>query len=155
MGKKPVSEDSSPQEFAQTTPRDLHSTSDIRFVMRETATLTERIEGLTKAIDKLGPSLEKALDKQAADLKERIADIKADSTKTSDKLETVKTSIDSFKGAMKVFGGLYALALVLTAAFLAWYLRPAPASVVSPAITPAQDSAPHSNALVPVVPGKG
>lgn len=124
-----------PQDFPAVAPRDLYDVSDIRFVMRETATLAERIEGLTKAIEKLGPAFEKALDKQAADTKERIADLKTDGKTTSAKLDTVKESIDSFKGAMKVFGGIYALALVLTAAFLTWYLRPVPAASTPPAMT--------------------
>lgn len=146
MAKKPTPVDATPEDFAQGTPRDLHATSDIRFVMRETATLTERIEGLSKAIDKLGTSFEKSLDRHSADLKERLSELRTDHKETTTKLGVAKESIDSFKGAMKVFGGLYALALVLTAAFLAWYLRP---TAVAPTA-----SAPTAKPVVAVQPSK-
>lgn len=139
-----------PVDFAQVEPDELFPTNNIRFVMWETAKLTERVDGLTKAVDKLGPAFEKALDKHAADIKERISDVKADGKETSKKLGEVKESIDSFKGAMKVFGGIYALALVLVAAFLAWFLRPvspAPAPVSPSTVVPSQQgSGPQANA---------
>ncbi|MFL6844246.1 MAG: hypothetical protein ACJ8ER_05125 [Allosphingosinicella sp.] len=126
-----------PDDFAQVEPDELFPTNNIRFVMWETAKLTERVEGLTKAIDKLGPSFEKALEKHAVAMKERVdelktdlsarvTDVRNDGTKTHDQLVSVKESVDKFKGAMKLVSALYAGALALVAAFLAWYLKPVP-----------------------------
>ena len=43
---KKIGPDSSPEEFAQTTPRDLHPTSDIRFVIVEVTKLSTLVERL-------------------------------------------------------------------------------------------------------------
>lgn len=146
MAKKPGPEDSSPQEFAQTTPRDLHPTSDIRFVMVEVSKLTERLDNLISTVEKLSPTFEKALDKHTTDVKERLTDMKADSKETREKLGTMKESIDSFKGAMKVFAGIYALALLLGGVFLTWYLKPMP---VAPAPVAAQQPPITNQSLAP------
>lgn len=37
---------SAPEDFPQTTPRDLHPTSDIRFVMRDLGELTAKVDRL-------------------------------------------------------------------------------------------------------------
>jgi hypothetical protein len=138
-----------PRDFPDTEPQELHPTNNIRFVMWETAKLTERVESLTKAIDSLGPAFEKALDKHALDTKERIADLRTEVKDAGVKFGSMKEGIDSFKGAMKVYEGLYALALVFVAAFLAWYLRPevaAPtATTASPIVTPSGTSGQISN----------
>ena len=42
--------DSPPEEFAQSTPRDLHPTSDIRFVIVEVAKLTTLVDRLIKDV---------------------------------------------------------------------------------------------------------
>lgn len=97
------------------------------------AFLIERVDNLIRASDKLEASFERALDKQAVDTKERLNEIKSDVKETNTKLTDMKSSIDSFKGAMKVMGGIYALALIVVSAFLAWYLRPAPATPAPPA----------------------
>lgn len=102
-----------PRDFAEVAPRDLHATSDIRFVMRETATLTERIEGLTKTIDRLLPSFEKAFEKHASEVKERLADLKADTKATDGKVVEIENKVAFVKGVMWVLGGIFALALVL------------------------------------------
>lgn len=113
MARKPIGADAPPEEFAQSTPRDLHATSDIRFVMRETATLTERIEGLTKAIDKLGPSFEKALERQATDIKERLSELKTDLKETDRKVGEFEKKVSFVRGAMWVLGGIFAIGVVL------------------------------------------
>lgn len=125
--------------------------------MWETAKLTERVDGLAKSIDGLGPTWEKALDKHGVDIKERFAELKSDMKQTSDKVSNLKESIDSFKGAMKVVGGLYALVLIVIGAFLAWYLRPIPTPPVAepPAPPPHQDVAPEQNTAPAVAPSKG
>lgn len=46
MVKRTAGSDQPPEEFAQATPRDLHPTSDIRFVMVETAKLSTLVERL-------------------------------------------------------------------------------------------------------------
>ena len=76
-------------------------------------------------------------------MRDDLGDLKTDGKETRDKLGGVKEDIASFKGAIKVFGLIYALALVLLGAFLAWYLRqpsqpspPAPTMAVSPSPQP-------------------
>ncbi len=144
----PPKEAATPKDFAQVEPEELFPTNNIRFVMWETAKLTERVEGLTKAIDKLAPAFERTFDKHAADMKERIADVKADAKATRDALGKVKESIDSFKGAMKVLGGIYALALVVVAGLLAWALRP-PSPPAAPVSAPAVAPTPQGSAPAP------
>lgn len=117
---------STPDDFPQVEPQELFPSNNIRFVMWEVAKLTERVDALAKSIDGIGPAFEKALDKHSSDVKERLGEMKTDGKTSSDKVANLKESIDSFKGAMKVLGGIYALVLILAAAFLTWYLRPAP-----------------------------
>ena len=145
-----------PRELPQGTPRDLHPTSDIRFVMTEVAALTERVNGLITTVDKLTPAFEKALDKQSADVKERIADLKADGTKTRDKLVEVEKNISSFEGSVRVFGKIYALALVVVAALLAWFLKPVtPPTAAADQTTSSlsDDAAPQENAVAEATSG--
>jgi hypothetical protein len=139
VAKRPTIVDESPADFPQTTPRDLHDTSDIRFVMRDVATLTERIDALTKAVEKIGPSFEKALDKQMVDMKERFSELKAEIKESNGKQVEIKSSIDTFKGGMKVLGWVYALALTVVTLFLAWYLK-TPEQPIAPAIAQAQQN---------------
>jgi hypothetical protein len=56
-GQKPPG-DSSPQDFAQVTPRDLHPTSDIRFVMVEVGKLTANVDRLIDDIKTQGRGLD-------------------------------------------------------------------------------------------------
>lgn len=115
MSKKPTPPDQStePEEFPQTPPRDLYATSDIRFVMRETSALGERIDNLKDAVEKLTPIFEKALDRHSADLKERIADLKSDLKCTDGKVADMEKTVAFTKGVTRVLGGLFAIALVL------------------------------------------
>jgi hypothetical protein len=136
----PVAQDDPGESNNPAPPRDMHPTSDIRFVMTEVAALKERVDGLIKSVEKIGPAFEKSADRQSADFKERIAEVKIDLKEGTVKLSEVKTSIDSFKGAMKVFGGIYAFALVVTAAFLAWYLRPIPQTILQSSAVQQQDA---------------
>ena len=128
MAKRPSSQKpaSTPEDFPQVEPTELFPTNNIRFVIAETAKLIERVNALSTSVDKLGATFDKSLDKHSADMKERIAEVKTDNKESSANFRELKGSIDSFKGAIKVLGGIYALALVLIAAFLTWYLRPIP-----------------------------
>jgi hypothetical protein len=63
-------------------------------------------------------------------MRDDFAEAKSDGAKTRDKLGDVEKSIASANGALKVFGRLYALLLVVVAAFLAWFLRPTPQVVL-------------------------
>ena len=115
VSRRPQNDASSvPQDFPETSPPDeLFPTNNIRFVMWETAKLTERVDGLTKAIEKLGPSFERALEKHAVDVKERIADVKADVKESSGKITDLEKGVSFVKGAMWVLGGLFAIAIVI------------------------------------------
>lgn len=51
MVDQPTGGNESPEDFPQTTPRDLHPTSDIRFVIVEVAKLSTLVERLIKDVD--------------------------------------------------------------------------------------------------------
>ena len=90
------SDQGSPVNEPQGTPRELHPTSDIRFVMIEVAKLTERIEHMVKKQDEL----------------------KADGRETRDRLFEIEKGVSFVKGAMYVLGGLFTLALVVIGVLL-------------------------------------
>lgn len=71
------------------------------------------MEGLTKAIDKLGPAFEKSLERHSLDQKERIADLKSDLKETDGKVVEIEKKVSFVKGVMWVLGGVFAAALVL------------------------------------------
>ncbi|HYI39518.1 MAG TPA: hypothetical protein VE053_04280 [Allosphingosinicella sp.] len=77
-------------------------------------------------------------------MRDDFGDFKTDGKETHAKLIEVQKSIASAEGALKVFGRIYALALVIVAALLAWFLRPTPPApvVVAPptAIVPPEGS---------------
>lgn len=50
MAKPPIENPKEPEDFPQTTPRDLHPTSDIRFVMIELAKLSTLVDRLIKDV---------------------------------------------------------------------------------------------------------
>lgn len=85
MADKPTLENTNPQDFAQTPPRDLHATSDIRFVMVSIGELTTKVDALVKAVDSHG-----------------------------DKLDELRLKVSFVKGAIWVLGGLLAV-LILAA----------------------------------------
>ena len=58
MADPRASQDTSPQDFPQTTPRDLHQTSDIRFVMLSIGELTTKVDALVKAVDSHGDKID-------------------------------------------------------------------------------------------------
>lgn len=60
MGKRnpPSEEQSSPESFAQVTPRDLYPTSDIRFVMVEIGKLSANVERLIADVNGHGTKLD-------------------------------------------------------------------------------------------------
>lgn len=118
MSRQPSGE-GSPQELAKGSPRDLHPTSDIRFVIVEVSKLAERVEGLAAAVEKVAPGLERALDKHAADVKERTTELKADAKEDRGKLTEIEKSMSFVKGAIWVLGGFFTLALVVIGAVLA------------------------------------
>lgn len=95
-------DEGAPREQPQGTPRDLHPTSDIRFVMTEVAKLTERIDNLI----------------------ERVGDMKGASKETSDKLVDIEKSIAFVKGAVWVFGIFFSIALVVIGVVLRHILSP-------------------------------
>lgn len=83
MVKKPTLEDTNPDEFPQTTPRDLHATSDIRFVMLSIGELTTKVDSLIKSVDGHG-----------------------------DKIDDLRLKVSFVKGAVWVLGALLAILVV-------------------------------------------
>lgn len=65
-------------------------TVEAKTVMWETAKLTERVDNLAAAIEKLGPSFEKSFDKHGTDMKERLGEIKGDVKDGSTKIAELK-----------------------------------------------------------------
>jgi hypothetical protein len=63
MAKRPISPDTSPDDFPTTTPRDLHPTSDIRFVMLKIGELTTKVDSLMKSVDSHGTKIDDLRDK--------------------------------------------------------------------------------------------
>lgn len=124
-----------PRDFpAVEPPEELFPMTNIRFLMSETAKLIERVDGLVRSNEKLSASFDKAMEKHSADTKERLAEIKADIKEIVVKQGEMKETIDSFKGAVKVMNRIYALALVVMGAVLAWYLRPSSPAPSTPAV---------------------
>lgn len=80
MVKEIDSRDTNPEEFAQTPPRDLHPTSDIRFVMVNIGVLSSKVDSLIKSVDSHG-----------------------------DKIDDLRHKVSFVKGAMWVFGGVLAV----------------------------------------------
>ena len=88
---RPTDEEGPPRSFPEVAPaRDLHATSDIRFVMIEVAKYGERIERLTKDVEKLG-------DKFSADME-----------KHNGKISQLEKAVDRVKT------GAYVVAAVLS-----------------------------------------
>ena len=83
MADPRASQDTSPQDFPQTTPRDLHQTSDIRFVMLSIGELTTKVDALVKAVDSHG-----------------------------DKIDDLRLKVSFVKGAVWVLGALLAIVIV-------------------------------------------
>jgi hypothetical protein len=91
VAKKPTPppEVPDPEDFPQTTPRDLYATSDIRFVMLEIGKLMTKVEGLSSSVDKQG-----------------------------DKLDDIAHKVTFVKGALWVIGGLITVGLLILGWYL-------------------------------------
>lgn len=86
MAKPPVHEaDSPPTDYPQVTPRDLHPTSDIRFVITEITKLSILVDRLIKDVGKL-----------------------------EEKVDGVRHQVTFVKGALWVIGGVMAVVAVFT-----------------------------------------
>lgn len=59
MVKEVPPAETSPREFASTPPRDLHSTSDIRFVITEVTKLSTLVERLITDVEAQGDKVDK------------------------------------------------------------------------------------------------
>ncbi|MCH8166924.1 MAG: hypothetical protein IIC03_03220 [Proteobacteria bacterium] len=80
MVKETDSRDTSPEEFPQTTPRDMYATSDIRFVMLTIGELTTKVDSLISSVDNHG-----------------------------EKIDDLRHKVSFVKGAMWVIGGVLAI----------------------------------------------
>lgn len=91
MARAPTSNEpnATPKEYPQVTPRDLHATSDIRFVMHEVGRLTANVDRL-------------------------IADVKGQ----GDKIDDVRHRISFLKGAVWVALPLIGLFVAIASFFL-------------------------------------
>ena len=143
---------SDPEEFPQVEPTELHPTNNIRFVMWEVAKLTERVDNLSTSVEKMAAALEKNADQHAtsasqtaernlttlkeslatnyADVKERLTDFKASVDDIKDDVKEAKSDLVEIgkkvafvKGAMWVFGGLFAIAIVILGVIARAYIK--------------------------------
>jgi hypothetical protein len=85
LARRPAGDDqnAAPADFPQVPPRDLHPTSDIRFVIGEVAKLTVQVERL-------------------------IDDVRGH----GDKIDAVRHQVTFVKGALWVIGGVMAIVLL-------------------------------------------
>lgn len=60
--------DTTPTDFPQTAPRDLHATSDIRFVMLSIGQLGAKVDTLIKSVDEHGAKID--------DLRQKVSFVK-------------------------------------------------------------------------------
>jgi len=111
----PQKPDSTPEEFAEVEPHELFPTNNIRFVMWETARLTERVEGLTKAIESLGTGLDRSFDKHGAEMKERLGEIKSDLRDNAGKIDKLEDQVSRVKGAMYAIGVIFTVLAAIAA----------------------------------------
>jgi hypothetical protein len=58
MAKQTPNNDRNPEDFPATAPRDLHPTSDIRFVMRDIGELMAKVDMLISRVDKQGDKID-------------------------------------------------------------------------------------------------
>ncbi len=84
MVKEIDSLNTNPEEFAQTPPRDLHPTSDIRFVMVNIGDLSSKVDALIKSVDGHG-----------------------------DKIDDLRHKVSFVKGAIWVMGAVLGLMVVI------------------------------------------
>lgn len=61
-----------------------------------------------------------ALAERVNHLIDRVGEMRTDAKESGDKLHEIEKSISFVRGAVWVFGGFYALALVIISAVLAW-----------------------------------
>lgn len=140
--KPPIHEvDAPPSEYAQVPPpRDLHPTSDIRFVIQEVAKLSTQVERLISDVKDLSGKV------NPGQVERLVADLKA----TSDKVDQVQLGVSYVKGALKTvgifFGAVIAIAGLVIAGIKVFSPSPAvpvplPAAASAPAATPAASTA--------------
>lgn len=106
MARPPKDGTTTPREMAEVEPHELFPTNNIRHVITETGKLTERVDSLSRAVEKvpaameaqgqkLASAIEKISDKLAADFKDRTNEIKAGAKDRADEIRkdlTEKTS---------------------------------------------------------------
>ena len=83
--------------------------------MWETARLTERVEGLTKAIESLGTGLDRSFDKHGAEMKERLGEIKSDLRDNAGKIDKLEDQVSRVKGAMYAIGVIFTVLAAIAA----------------------------------------
>lgn len=120
-----------PDDFVEVEPTELHPTNNIRFVMWEVARLTERLEALAKAFEKSAESSDRLADKQATslkdalglhatDIKERIAEVKVDVKEARNELREIDKKVAYVQGATRMLAAFSVIAtLILGALFTA------------------------------------
>lgn len=110
MAKPPpkIVSDTTPGELAQSPPRDMQPTSDIRFVMIELAKLSAQVERLISDVKDLSGKVDPGQTTRLVD------DVKG----MKDKIDEVQHTVSFVKGAMWVIAGLFGLVVALGGLYL-------------------------------------
>lgn len=121
MARAPTGASTPPDEseIVQAPPRDLHATSDIRFVMVELGKYEARLGGVEKSLDKLGVTFETAVGKFEKTFDKHIDAITADLKEHREKLQEFERKVAWVKGAAWVFGILMLIVIPLLSAIFA------------------------------------
>lgn len=155
MGRTGKGEPQTPGEMPAVEPHELFPTTNIRHVITETGKLVERVDNLSRVVEKIpasvdaqGQKLFAAIDKLSADLKERANDIKADAkeranevrTEVKDKVGELKTemkevrnsvvdlekNLSYYRGALKILGLIFAIFVAITTVFAKYLIDKLP-----------------------------
>jgi hypothetical protein len=113
-----------PEEVAQVPPRDLHATSDIRFVMLEIGKFSSEVQNLAKQVEK-----------------------------SAEKVSELDKTVDRFKVALYSVGACLTIFLPVMGGVVWWavgerinaVLRPVPPPIVIPAPVPPPLPAPPAS----------
>lgn len=132
MAKPPHVVDTTPGEMPQVTPRDLHATSDIRFVMLEVQKLTTQVERLISDVKDQRADIKDLDRKVVAQPFDRLTD---DVKDVKGKVSEIEKKVSFVKGAMWVLGGLFALSVAIGGLYLN-YKRAAQTPTPAPLATP-------------------
>ncbi|CAM8655218.1 hypothetical protein [Sphingobium cupriresistens] len=131
MARPPKDGTTTPREMAEVEPHELFPTNNIRHVITETAKLVERVDNLSRSVEKIPGEIASQVDKLAAslekqnaalvasiektgekittDLRERIDEVKLETKGTKDKVTDLEKDMSFYKKIMAIMGAVFLL----------------------------------------------